>query len=1168
MLHIRLLGPPLIERDNQPLRIQRRIPRAMLFYLAALGGPVARGELLFLFWPEEDEEKAREHLRDNLAKLRAALPDPDLVQTSAETVGLDFERLRVDVREFRRLVDQSGILARKASNSGLLPAASYYALTDAVRLWRSPNFLAGASLSVSAALDEWSSRTDHVLQASYQHAVERLADHELAAGNGKRAIEWLQRALEIDPYNEDLHYRLLIALVDMGSRPEALRRIADLRILLLRELGLEPSDSIRNLEQRLQKTAGPPSSMVKAAWPIRPSVQAPYVGQGENLARLQAAFRKGGGVIIFGEGGAGKTRLVQEFYQDMKIPPRLLLGSCRPTETNLPYQPWIEMLRHNVSQEEWSRLPAVWAAHLSLILPELISLRADLVRPPEAGSDQMRAALFEAVRILLVGLAAEWPVLLFFDNVHWGDDASLDILAYLLEHGIFANNTGLLVMAARAEENNPFLDRLLLSSSPGFRLQSIEVDRLGEEEIAELSHHVLGRRPPQGLVERLAMDTGGNPFFLLETLQALLDSSPDLDLEMVDALPLVSSVHQLIQSRLRQLSEPTQELLMAAAVLGNEFDVNVLEKVALAAPEQVARGLEELEARRLLQSTADNRSLSYTFVHEKIRESLLQEISPARKRLLHTRVAHALAEHFSFEKERFAAVLAAHYEEARSLPEAFTAWVQAGQYAQRLSSFADAANAFGRAERLIPRTISLGDEPISRLYTEWGEMLYELNDVVTLRRIHQTLVRLATDRRSDLLMGKALDGLAEACFIVNQFADGLEYADQALLYLNKSDDLYSRMEALTHRGIFLSVLNRIEEAQDVFRDALELAPAADDPLLLRARGHANYRLATTYIITGWPQEALRYGEQSLQDYKRAGRAFGQVMTHVVLSMANYSLGEYANGRLIAVAGIELAGRIAAWRMLGDLHICRAHNEIELDEFGPAWESAQQALALGIKHEHSDIVASAYRACGDIYRNLGDCDLAVNMYKRGFEVGAQHYVAIDNLMRMGSTLLQKGEAIGDSYFQQAVRRAADLHLGMLSFHARGQLLLLQLGQERFAEAAAGLDSYRQEAQVRGWKPSLLLAEYAEAALARSRGDLDEAEMRCRNLVQAGHALGCPRLELRALLLLARLLREQRRPIRYVEEHVAALLEQMERGLGGAPLRESWEKYCNTIRESLR
>lgn len=1167
MLSIRLLGPPLIEHDGQLLRIQRRIPRALLFYLATIGGAVGRGELLFLFWPEEDDEKAREHLRDNLAKLRAALPDPDLIQASTETVSLEFSRLTVDVLEFRRLIEQAGPISRKLPEGGLLSASAYYALSEAVRLWRSPTFMAGADLSISAPFDEWLSRTDHVLQLTYQQALERLADHETATGNNEKAAEWLRRALELDPYNEDLHHRLLTTLLDMGARNEALLHLTALKNLLDRELGLPPGEKILDLEKRLRQSASPEIGPRKAAWPLRPTVQVPFVGQFENLERLQRAYRRGGGVIIFGEAGAGKTRLVQEFYQRLKAAPRLMIASCRPTEINLPFQPWIELLRHNVSREEWLQVPSVWASHLSLLLPELIALRPDLSAVPDASSDQMRAALFEAIRSLLVSQARQWPLLLFFDNIHWGDEASLDALAYLLERGVFGAGNGLLVMAARTEETNPFLDHFLLSVSPAFHLDSLEVSRLEVEEIAELAHHVLGKRPPARLVERLAQDTGGNPFFLLETLQAVLDLSPQLDLEAVDSLPLASSVHQLIQSRLQRLPAQTRELLMAAAVLGSEFQVTLLEKVAGDSPEEVARALEELENARLLHITSHDETLTYAFSHEKIRESLLQELSPARKRVLHLRTARSLAEHFGAEKERCAAMLAFHYEEALDFAEAFDAWVQAGQYAQRLSSFADASAAFQRAERLIPRTAALGDEQIYRLYLEWGAMLSEINDTLTLRRIYQTLMRIAVERHSDLLTGKALDGLSEACFTVNQFEEGLQYNSQALPYLKKSGHLFSQMEALTHRGLYLYMLNQVEEAQEVFREALEIAPHSEDPLLLQARGHTNYRMASTYILSGWPRDALQYAERSLRDYSQAGQRHGQVMTHVVLSMANHFLGDFAIGRTIAQAGIELAERFASWRTLGDLHICSSFNELDLGELGAAWQSAQKALALGTKHGHHDIVAAAYRACGDIYRHLGAFNQAVNMYKRGIEMGGQHFAALENLLRMGFTLIQKGDTIGEVYFQQATRRATEMRIGMITFYARGCQLLILARQKNFDLLEPQLETFREEASARGWNLSLVIEKYLQALVARARDHLEEAEALCQEIIAAGQELGCPRAELRGLILLHEVVQQQGRSGEETRQRVQAILSAMQASLGDAPLHDIWEEYQQKVLTAL-
>lgn len=144
-LRILLLGPPQVEYGGRSLRIQRRLLRTLLFYLAAQSDPVGRQTLIDLFWPDEDEEDARRHLRETLSKLRLALPLPTLIHAAQDLVSLDQTQVYVDVREFQTLLHQVRIYL-KLPLAAPLPEAVYQKLCKAVGLWRGQRFLAGVEL--------------------------------------------------------------------------------------------------------------------------------------------------------------------------------------------------------------------------------------------------------------------------------------------------------------------------------------------------------------------------------------------------------------------------------------------------------------------------------------------------------------------------------------------------------------------------------------------------------------------------------------------------------------------------------------------------------------------------------------------------------------------------------------------------------------------------------------------------------------------------------------------------------------------------------------------------------------------------------------------------------------------------------------------------------------
>ena len=158
-LQVLLLGPPETRFMGEIFQIPRRLSRALLYYLASQGGFTGRDHLLTLFWEEETEPAARRNLRDTLSRLKSALPDPDLLYIDTSLVGLNFQRASVDQLQFQEMVERLGRAPWQIPGDQPLPEPTYQLLKRAIELWRSPNFMAGAHLPSTPAIDDWLSHT-------------------------------------------------------------------------------------------------------------------------------------------------------------------------------------------------------------------------------------------------------------------------------------------------------------------------------------------------------------------------------------------------------------------------------------------------------------------------------------------------------------------------------------------------------------------------------------------------------------------------------------------------------------------------------------------------------------------------------------------------------------------------------------------------------------------------------------------------------------------------------------------------------------------------------------------------------------------------------------------------------------------------------------------------
>jgi len=199
-LQILLLGPPEVRWDDKLLPIQRRIPRALLFYLASCGGMVGRNELLLLFWEEVPESEARLRLSEALSRLRQTLLIPDILITQGDLVGLDFSKVYVDQQHFQSLVTQVGRTPWLIPISDPLPEVIYQKLNSVAHLWRGLFFLAGADFPSTSGLDRWLSQTSNHLEVQRGQILARLAQHAEASVEFEVALQLTNLFLQVEPH--------------------------------------------------------------------------------------------------------------------------------------------------------------------------------------------------------------------------------------------------------------------------------------------------------------------------------------------------------------------------------------------------------------------------------------------------------------------------------------------------------------------------------------------------------------------------------------------------------------------------------------------------------------------------------------------------------------------------------------------------------------------------------------------------------------------------------------------------------------------------------------------------------------------------------------------------------------------------------------------------------
>ncbi len=1170
MLRILLLGTPVVFLDEKPVQIQRKLQRVLLFYLACQPGLISRYDLALVFWPDAPDEIARRRLREALSKLRTELPDPSILITDSQNVGLNPEKIWVDAVEVQNVSRRVWNQIRFIPLNSPLPEAMAAELQEMVGLWRADHFLSGVALPGSDQLDHWMSALTQELDYIHQQMLERLGYHMAASGNIEMGIYYLRQALKNDEQNEALHLQVLTWLNASGKRSDAVNYCGYLKTIYIDEPGQSLPPNLERMCQKIQ-TGGAASYPVPAqAWPIFPDLHVPFVGRADLLRSLSRSFQRGGTVVISGETGAGKTSLVRQLFLTLQPEPRLLLAPAHSAEQNLPFQPIIELLRHAILQEEWRQLPEIWAGPLSWILPELLSLRPEL-RVPAADPDAARPRIFEALRQLLLLATRQRRALFFLDDAHWSDESTLSALAYLQNKQFFEKH-GLLVLAFRPEEPSAELQSYLDHIQRQTPVERFHLDELNSEDVYELYRFVLGQNPSPRLVERLSRDTGGNPLFLVETLRALLDILPDpASIRMIEEIPIASSIASLVRSRLRALSPRCRQTLEAAAVAGSSFSPDLLEFVLNTSPDQTAADLDELERRSLIRPDRTGEyAVSYHFVHEVFREILNRELTPARRRLLHLRTAQGLEALSNITGESSGALLAGHYQAAGQPGRACQYWIQAAEYARRLFSRQEAVAAYQRAEALLRQErTQISEECILRIYTGLADIAYESGDIAAIHSAATVLVHYGEQRSSTLLLGAGYSGRAQAALLKGDTGPAVEEIEDGVRFLTLAGHRHELMKAYLNRANIFHVLLRIPEAKAEYERVVEMGHGLFDPPVIQVTARALDMLSILTNTAGWPRKALELAQHSLRHSRLLSFTTDISATYAALGLSYYWLGAYRLAMDSCMKGLELISAGKKWRFAGLLHLVAARASLILGNLDESWTHLIRLSDYSRRFGYVDLLGDSLCIRGDVLLTLNNLPEAARAFREALdETGQNAFMSAYSRMQLGLTRGLLGETDqGLAELDEVIAFASQWDFGRVLVPARLSRGMVLGSKGSAAQAREEIEWALAQARERGLAAAEILAQLQLGRLDLAENNPLDALTRAETLLPQAERCEHVLFQLSGLELAARAAREAGRDPSGYTQRAAGLLEKMAGNAQSEPVKPHFEHFRRDWDETL-
>ncbi len=876
-------------------------------------------------------------------------------------------------------------------------------LAEAANLYKG-DFLMGFGLKDSWDFDEWQHLQTEGLRRDLATALERLVYGHAALREFDAAISYAQRWLALDRLHEPAHRWMTQLSAWAGQRTAALQHYRECVQVLEQELGVAPLESTTQLYQAIKEQRLPPLPLLNESRlesgrltpppqlsdptldkgrddvPIAPRPPAvhrsvPLVGRVTEWQQLLKAWDAVGPhgqvIIIQGEAGIGKTRLAEEFldFADT-VGSAILVARCYEGETDLAYGPVVSALRAALDQMGsaiWqAKVSHAWLAEVARLLPEVAVGRSNLLTAPPLDSPGAQSRFFEGIRqALLAASSGEKPdnyakrVMLLFDDLHWADQASLDLLSYLVRR--LHDWPVCLILTWRSDHrsSDEHLHHLLSEVQRSPQATVLSPPRLTRANISEMVRSISdpGATLSPALAERLYQETEGLPFFLVEYLNAL---EHGLQAAGAEEWPLPLGVRDLLRSRLRIVSETGRQLLHAAAVIGRSFDFDTLHQASGRSEEEAVTALEELIALGIvaeMRGGDSTQTLTYDFSHEKLRGLVDEETSLARRRLLHRRVAEALAGRSRGHNEAgsLAGQIAHHYRLAGNEEAAAEHYRLAGEHARRLYANTEALTHLQTALAFGHPDVAGLHEAVGDVHTLLGEygaalasyeraassLIHDDTSKKTLSRLEHKLsnvyVRRGEWEPAESHFEAALLGCGEAqaandcariyadwCLAAHhqgQTDRARELAQRALQLAEAAGE--PRALAQTHNilGIIASRSGDHGAARHHLEQTLALTETLDEPSI---RAAALNNLALVYGANGQVEEALQVGEEALALVVSQGDRHREAAVHNNLADLLHAVGrsEEAMSHLkqsvaiYAEIGVE-AGTLqpAIWRLV-------------------------------------------------------------------------------------------------------------------------------------------------------------------------------------------------------------------------------------------------------------
>ncbi len=910
----------------------------------------------------------------------------------------------------------------------------------------------------------------------------------------------------------------------------------------------------------------------------------PFVGRQNELELLMSSFdsilqNQGGFVLIEGETGIGKTRLVEQFLAKVKSQGAMVIRGQGYHKEISPYRLFSEMLRDFFSSINYDTrqlaplLDNLTVALMEKVVPELaeyIPFDISRIKTPAMSPREEKQRFYDMFLLFFTKLSHRYPLVLDIEDLHWLEADTLELLRYLISN--FRKSPILVVSTSRGAEASSGAEGWVANLEDQRLVRRVKLSSLSADEVRALVEAFFDQKLGQVSLQWFLDYSAGNPLFVNETLRAgtehgafffdeiesLWEIRPEYRERMVEP-PTLQSV---IDRRLKSLDGSSRNLLSIVAVAGEKFDLSSLEKLSNLPPARLSTILGDLVDRGLLTKTDRRESKGeYRFTHHIVRHYIYQSLDPRFREENHTRLAAILEKSRpKSQRPQIAEALAYHYNRGRkdraSSRKSMEYLIQAGQKMQEQYSEGKAEQYYLQAQAILNELAPSKEKPSQqvKLHQCLGEVRGKIGQADSAIQSYLEVLRLGDQK-------KLLDNVkrAELHRKIGYVYHSISDYSQAVAFYQKAMKELKRRTTDRERTEYITICNLLGLTHAMKGEYSECTAWSQKAIrLARKREHLSL-LEKSYNNLGWVAYSQGKYEEAIEHFHRCLEIQNKVQDKARLSalkvnlgVIHLNLGQYDKAEDYYLKGLSLAQEMGNLSWKGIIY----NNLGVLYKDRGEWEKALGFLerSLKIREQYQDRrgIASALDNLGVTFLSQGQIEKAGSYLDRSFEVckqiGAKDILPLIQA-DLGMTYFRRGdrtkaEALVNDALRIASEQSSQLSMGT-SKRTLGEFHLdldeLQQAEKLLRESKDVFEQLQSPFQLAQTLESLGICQARRAVSAGAAAKKKLSSESIQTLNRAVEILTGLNFEKR-LLLLAENIRESK-----LDEQLGPVLEEIDQSI---------------------